>query len=123
MKLRFLLINIALLMVAVSCRRSDIRTVTIKVPGMNNAACAAIVVKALEATPGIQPGNAIKVDIAARTVTASYESLITALKNLEFAIADAGFAANEVPANAAAASKLPPECKGTGPVIMLPAGK
>ncbi len=123
MRLRILLLFLLLPFVMVSCRRSDIRTVELKVPEMKNSACATIIVKALEASTGVQPGSNIKVDLASRTVVVSYESLVTALKNVEFAVANAGFAANEVPANQDAAKKLPPECTAAAPMVDLRSGQ
>jgi hypothetical protein len=37
--------------------------------------------------------------------------MLVSLKNIEFMIADAGMDANEVPRNAAAAAKLPADCR------------
>ena len=93
-----------------SCRRQDIRTVTISVPAMRNAACTNIIAVALQKAQNIPP-EWIQTDIEKRTVTVTYDSLQRATKSLEFAIADAGFQANETPANPQAASSLPPECK------------
>ena len=94
----------------VSCRQHDIRTVIIRVPEIKNKTCEEIVRKALLKTYGIQK-NGIQIDAEKRTVTVTYESLHTAIKNIEFAIAEAGFNANEVPANLEAVRKLPPECR------------
>jgi len=94
---------------AVSCRTRDVRTVLILVPEMKNAACSDIVVKAVAGCVGVNPSK-IVVSLPKRTVTVSYDSLLTALKNIEFAVADSGFQANEVPAKQEAARKLPPEC-------------
>lgn len=77
---------------------------------MKNQACAQVVVNALGRQEGVQPGK-VDVDFARRVVTVQYDSLMTARKNLEFAVAEAGFQANEVPANALAAGALPVECK------------
>jgi copper chaperone CopZ len=101
---------VACVALAVSCRRQDIRTVVISVPGMKNEKCAAIVVDALQRTQGVAPDR-IKVNAEKRTVTASYDSLQRNIKNLEYCIAEAGFAANEIPANAEAVKALPPECR------------
>jgi len=94
-----------------SCTETDIREATFQVPGMCNQACAEIVRNALAKTPGVVPGS-IKTDIVNRTVSVDYESLETAKKNLEHAVADAGFATGEVPANPEAAACLPEECRG-----------
>jgi copper chaperone CopZ len=94
----------------VSCRKQDMRTVTIGVAGMKNNACAAIVVDALQKSQNLQP-EWIKADVEKRTVTVTYDSLQRSLRNLEFAIADAGFTANHTPANRQAAESLPADCR------------
>lgn len=109
------------LLLVVSCRQTDVRTFTINVPDMKNRACATVIVKALSSTVGVKGGSDIKVDLVARTVTVDYESLVTAKKNIEFAVADAGFNANSVPANPEAVTKLPPECVSGDTMINLPA--
>ncbi|MDD4872096.1 MAG: heavy metal-associated domain-containing protein [Kiritimatiellae bacterium] len=101
---------ILLLVVCTSCRQSDIRTVEIKVPEMKNKTCAQIVANAVGRQAGVQPDK-IDVDFAKRIVIVRYDSLVIARKNIEFAIAEAGFQANEVPAKAEAVKALPPECK------------
>lgn len=82
----------------------------IHVPQMKNEACVARVVKALGNRPGVMR-DAIEVDRQGCTVIVPYNSIELSLKNLEFAVAEAGFQANHVPADADAAAKLPPECR------------
>jgi copper chaperone CopZ len=94
----------------VSCRQTDVRILKVSVPGMKNAACADLIQKAVATQPGVL-GDKIQVDLASRSLTVPYESLYTARKNIEGAIADAGFAANEVPANPEAVKALPPDCR------------
>lgn len=94
---------------AVSCRTRDVRTVLILVPEMKNTACRDIVVRAVAGCVGVDSSK-IVVSLPRRTVTVSYDSLLTALKNIEFAVAESGFQANEVPAKPEAVKKLPPEC-------------
>jgi copper chaperone CopZ len=91
---------LGLALVAVSCRTKDVRTVLVYAPGMKNAACSEIVVRAVSKCVGVDASKT-RVDLMNHTVTVTYDSLITALKNIEFAIAEAGFQANEVP----------PECR------------
>jgi len=99
--------------------------VTVQVPGMKNEACAAIVTEAvaweIAGNPGDRPNRqlarslqlsgTIAVNLTNRTVRVRYDSLRMSLKNVEFAIADAGFEANNTPASAAAAAQLPAECR------------
>ena len=86
------------------------RTITIDVPRMKNDSCAEIVFAAVNRTPSVV-GDKTRIDMQRRTVTVTYESLNLSLKNVEFAISESGFQANEVPANPQAAEALPPECK------------
>lgn len=98
-----------------ACRRHDYRIITIDVPGMKNRQCVEIVTQAivneLMRCMAFEPDKKIQVDMTRRTVTVTYDSLKLSVKNIEFAIAKAGFAANDVPADHAAYEKLPPECK------------
>ena len=103
--------TMCLALVTASCRTKDVRTVLIYVPEMRNIACSEIVVRAVSRCIGVVTSK-VEVDLSRRTVTVSYDSLVTALKNLEFAIAEAGFQANEIPAKEDAARNLPPECRG-----------
>lgn len=120
MKTAQLLILAILAMFMVSCRRSDIKEAIISVPEMRNRACADIIVRALSSQIGVKGGPDIKIDLVTRTVTVEYESLVTALKNVEYAIAKAGFSANEIPADPEAAKKLPEACFTPGTTIDLP---
>jgi len=93
-----------------SCRRNDYRTVNIYVPKMKNRACAEVVVNALRRQEGIRSRD-IAVDMSSRIVTVRYDSIERSIKNLEYTIADAGFAANEIPATTEAVNALPAECE------------
>jgi hypothetical protein len=95
---------LALVAVA-SCRREDIRTVTIHCPQVTRGLHAGMVTQALGRADGVLPGT-IQVDDGRVTVT--YDSMRTALKNLEFVIAGAGFDAGGIPADPAARKALPP---------------
>lgn len=93
-----------------SCRRQDVRTVVISVPEMKNEACVSRVRTALETVQAVNPAW-ISPDLERREVTVRYDSVRHSLRNLEFTIADAGFAVNDVPANQLAQQALPPECR------------
>jgi periplasmic mercuric ion binding protein len=105
-----LIICLFLLLIINSCRQSDVRTVEIKVPEMKNKACAQLVANAVGKQSGVQ-SDKINIDFERRIVIVRYDSLVVARKNIEFAIAETGFQANEVPAKAEAVKALPPECK------------
>jgi copper chaperone CopZ len=88
----------------------DIRTVVIQVPQMKEDVCAERVKQALSQQQGVLT-EGIQIDLRTRRVTVSYDSLQLSLKNLEFALADAGFIANDVPAKQETRNALPPECR------------
>ena len=108
---RVFVISFCLALIAgTSCRRRDIRTIVINVPAMKNRACAEQIVKALGKNESIPPTD-ILVSLQERTLTVRYDSIQRSMKNLEFAVADIGFDANDVPGNVEARKKLPPECE------------
>ena len=100
-----------------SCRRTDYRVYKIRVPELKNERCVEVIRDAFVRYAQQQSmESAIRVDrisfnLDGRWVVVEYDSMKVALKNLEHTIADAGFAANDIPANAGAAAKLPPECR------------
>jgi copper chaperone CopZ len=100
---------VAAAFIAVSCRRQDVRKVLLEIPDMKNDACVRVVTAKLKGVPGVRSDGTV-VDRRTRTVTVAYDSLILSRKNIEFAVAEAGFSANGVPADAKAAAALPPAC-------------
>lgn len=93
-----------------SCRKQDLRELTLNVPDMHNEACRQIVVQALAHGPGIQPGK-LQLDPQARVIHLTYDSLLSADKNFEYLVSKAGFAVNAIPADEAARAALPPEAR------------
>ena len=93
---------------ALSCRQQDVRTATITCPQVRNARCAELVTTALARTDGVL-ADSIKVKDGVATVT--YDSMKVAVKNLAFSIAEAGFDADDIPADIKAREALPPECR------------
>jgi len=83
---------------AAGCRKQDVRTVAVSVPGLTEAAVAQHIQDAFLKQPGIR---SVRPDIERRTLTVTYDSMVTARKNIEFTIAEAGFEANDIPAKAA----------------------
>ena len=97
-----------LLTFAVSCRLRDIRTVTIEVPRLRGEECAQRLHRVLAPVNGVDP-DALRFEPGRVTVT--YDSMRLALKNIEHIIAEAGFDANDVPADPAARERLPERCR------------
>lgn len=109
MKQRWTWVASLLVMLGVAaCRQVDIREKTIAVPQMTNATCEKIVVAALASTDGV---FADKIRASGGHVTVTYDSMKLALKNLEYAIASAGFDAGTTPADAKAREALPADCR------------
>jgi copper chaperone CopZ len=86
------------------CRVSDIREMAVKVPGMVSEADVQNVRAALMSLGGIDKKKTV-FDAEARTVTVCYDSMVIAHKNIEIAIAEAGYAANGIPAIKTAVAK------------------
>lgn len=92
------------------CRLTDVRVTDVQTPDIRCETCAMRIYAALEALPGLDPQR-IEIDLEARTVRVVYDSMRLALKNIEFAIVNAGYAANALPADPEARAALPPECR------------
>lgn len=112
-----------------SCRRSDYRVHRIYVPGMTNEACAAAITSAIlqiNTLPNLGDvirADAVTVNMQDRYVELHYDSMRLGLKNIEHQVADAGFAANDVPARRSppAAAEVVP-APPAGPVGPPPPG-
>ena len=79
---------------ATGCRRTDVREFVVSIPALT-AADAPAISAALAPYAGIERAS-IKFDPAAQTLTLRYDSMQLAKKNIEMAIAKAGFTANGV---------------------------
>ena len=106
------LLCVAALAVA-GCRRVDERTFTVDVPQASTAADEQALRAALAVYGGIDAKDptAIVFDAAKHQLTVRYDSMKVGVRNLEDAIARAGFDTPTFPADAAAREKLPPECR------------
>ena len=91
-----------------ACRQQDVREVVIKVPELKNQACAKIIQDAFMRQTGIV---SVRPDLQKREIIVTYNSMVIALKNIEFTIAGAGFDANDTQAQSNAVAALPPECR------------
>jgi copper chaperone CopZ len=93
--------------VAGGCRQQDFRTAEVRVPNVINGACEKRVRDALAPLKGIEMNL---VGVTNGVLYVRYDSMQLGLKNIEHAVKDAGFDANEFPADPAARAKLPKEC-------------
>ena len=102
------LVALLLLLSGGACRKTDFKKVEISVPGMKNEACVQLITDAIRKQPGV---ISVETDLEAGKVTVTYNSMLVARKNLEFAVAGAGFNADETPAFTSAVANLPPSCR------------
>ena len=80
------------------CRQKDVRDFAVDVPALsqeNEAAVSGAIRGALAGCVGVDMSS-VQFDSANHRVTLRYDSMQTAKKNLEFAIAKAGYEANGV---------------------------
>ena len=116
------LLALAALAVAGGCRVRDVRTTTIRVAGLRNEACSNEIAKALARLPDSRYTNDRNnaemclrieaIDYATGDLTVRYDSMKVGVRNLEDAIAGAGFDTPTFPASEAARAKLPAACRG-----------
>ncbi|MGN0846683.1 MAG: hypothetical protein ACI4RA_04780 [Kiritimatiellia bacterium] len=85
---------LVLVLALAGCRRTDVRTFTIDVPKATEADVPALVAS-LAPYGGVEKAS-IAFDAAAHKLTLKYDSMQIAKKNIEMAIAKAGFTANGV---------------------------
>lgn len=89
---------------ASGCRVSDERTLRVSVPALAADADVERIKKALAPLGGINREKTT-FDVAGRAVVVTYDSMVVAHKNIEIAIAEAGYDANGIKAVAAPAAK------------------
>lgn len=100
MTARMALFAAALVAALCGCRRTDVRDFEIKVPALTRENSSQIV-GALMGYDGVRDvaklqKNSVVIDESAHTIKVKYDSMKVAKKNLEMAIALAGFEANGV---------------------------
>lgn len=102
LSMRNIILSILFLCVCAGCRRTDVRDFTIHVPGMTQSDEAAVK-GALAMYAGVDKASYV-FDYSACTLSLKYDSMQVAKKNLELAIAKAGFTANGVTPESVGAS-------------------
>ena len=101
-KIHLVALSAALLSLASGCFRQEVQTAEYSVPQMGTPAAGAYIQGKLKRVPGIVESS---YNTEARTFTVKYQSSTIRTMNIEEAIAMAGFAVNDRPANPKA--KLP----------------
>ena len=79
-----------LLLSAAGCRRTDVREMTVSIPGLDQTNVA-VVVQALAKYDGIKKDSYVW-DVAAKTLTLKYDSMKIAQSNIRYAIDESGVA-------------------------------
>lgn len=93
-KMKTFLVACSLILALAGCRRTDVRSFAVDVPQATEADLPALKAS-LDRYAGVDKST-IKFDAAARRLTLRYDSMQIAKKNIEMAIAGAGFTANGV---------------------------
>jgi hypothetical protein len=100
----------AVLLAASGCFRPVRETVEVRVPQLRSEEGIRRVTAAFQGLPAdlIQ---GLEFDLERRVVRVTYDNQRLRVRNIEHLIADAGFDANETPADAAQRARLPEECR------------
>ncbi len=100
---------LALCLFAVTaCSTAESRTAKINVPTAQCMMCANKIDSALKKVDGVKEVN---VDMDTKVVSVTYDAKRTDTATMEQAIAQAGYQANQAPADSAAYANLPECCK------------
>ena len=89
-----MMIALAVCICAIGCRRTDVRDFEVSIPALS-AENEAAIRQSLSGFGGVDKAS-IKFDRSAKKLTLRYDSMQLAKKNIEMAIAKAGFEANGV---------------------------
>jgi periplasmic mercuric ion binding protein len=104
MKKLFLIMS---LLVIVGCK-GEVAKAEINVPTAQCGMCANTISHTLKSVDGVKKVN---VDLGAKVATVIFDPTVVKVVNLESAISNAGYQANETPANAEVYKTLPGCCK------------
>lgn len=86
------------------CRVSDVRELTIDVPGMAADSDVQRIRQALAPLNGVNKDQAVY-DVKSHKIKLTFDSMVIANKNIEIAIAEAGYDANKITAASAHVTK------------------
>ena len=100
---RLVAVIVVAVCLAVGCRRTDVRDFEVSIPAMTAGSESAIR-QALAGFSGVEKAS-LKFDQKAKTLSLRYDSMQLAKKNIEMAIAKAGFEANGVTPESVGKSK------------------
>ena len=95
-------------LLSAACHRNDTRTQTFEIEQLRSQEGVQLIAQALQPLPGIQE---IRPNLEAHTLTVVFNGLELYLKNIEYAIVNAGFSLPNWPASQEAIDKLPEELR------------
>jgi len=104
MKFMVILLAFMGILLGGGCRVTDVRELTVNVPGMASDSDVERIRKALSPLNGVNKEQAV-FDVKGHTIKVSYDSMVVATKNIELAIAEAGYDANGITAASARSAK------------------
>jgi copper chaperone CopZ len=104
MKYMLMVFSLAGALLMSGCRVSDIRELTVQVPGMAAESDVQRIRQALAPLNGVNKEQAVY-NVTNRTIKVTFDSMVVANKNIEIAIAEAGYEANGIAAIVAPANK------------------
>lgn len=93
---KLLLIGMGLLLGLSACHRNDIRTETVQIEQLHSPEAAQKIIQVLQHLPGIQRAQP---DLVNHTLTITFNGRMLYLKNIEYAIVEAGFSLPHWPAS------------------------
>lgn len=91
-----------------ACYRNETFEHVFSIPALNSETCTALILNAVGTQDGVLSATP---DLMNQTLHVTFNSRVVALKNIEFAIKDAGFDVDESVGRAAARARLPEECR------------
>ena len=101
-------LTVLVTMFLTNCTQNTAQATVVDLPTMQCEACAQTITKAAESINGVQT---VSVSVEHKQATIEYASSATDVQKIEEAIANSGYQANEVTANAQAYETLPDCCK------------
>ncbi|MBL7016670.1 MAG: cation transporter [Kiritimatiellales bacterium] len=102
------LVSLAALLLVSACHRNDIRTETFQIEQLRNQESVQLIAKALQPLEGIQK---ITPDFENHELIVVFNGRVLYVKNIEYALVEAGFSLPHWPATTAAKAKLPQELR------------
>jgi hypothetical protein len=100
----------AFLLAGSGCFRPETATAEIRVPALRSEIGAVMIGQALSTFPK-ESLKSHSADWRTHTLRVTYDSTKIELRNIQHRLADAGFAADDLPPNEDARRKLPPDCQ------------